>query len=131
MTGPADAMIRRPARPAAAAVAGLVVDALFGEMPALFRCAASRWCSPAARSPGSSAGSTAQPQRARAPRARHRHRDCAGRRAAALGWGLHRLCRASLVGAAIEACSIAVLLAQRSLFDHVWQIRRRYYVRLC
>jgi adenosylcobinamide-phosphate synthase len=39
--------------------------------------------------------------------------------AAAVGWGLHRLCRASLVGAATEVFAVAVLLAQRSLFDHV------------
>jgi adenosylcobinamide-phosphate synthase len=39
--------------------------------------------------------------------------------AAAIGWGVHRLCRDSLIGAAIEALTIAVLLAQRSLYDHV------------
>ena len=39
--------------------------------------------------------------------------------AAALGWGLHRLCRTTLVGAAAEAFAVAVLVAQRSLFDHV------------
>ena len=39
--------------------------------------------------------------------------------AAALGWGLHFLCRTSLFGAAVEAFAIAVLVAQRSLFDHV------------
>ena len=39
--------------------------------------------------------------------------------AAALGWGLGWLCRSSLLGAATEAFAVAVLLAQRSLFDHV------------
>jgi adenosylcobinamide-phosphate synthase len=39
--------------------------------------------------------------------------------AAALGAGLRWLCRATLVGAAAEAFAVAVLVAQRSLFDHV------------
>jgi len=39
--------------------------------------------------------------------------------AAAFGWVLAWLCRSSLLGAAVEAFAVAVLLAQRSLFDHV------------
>src|SRR5262249_42004116 len=39
--------------------------------------------------------------------------------AAALGWALHRVCRSSLLGALVEALAIAVLLAQKSLYDHV------------
>jgi adenosylcobinamide-phosphate synthase len=39
--------------------------------------------------------------------------------AAALGWGMRRLCRMSLAGAAAEALAIGVLLAQRSLYNHV------------
>jgi adenosylcobinamide-phosphate synthase len=44
--------------------------------------------------------------------------------AAGLGWGLHALCQTSLAGAAIEAFAVAVLLAQRSLFDHVAEVGR-------
>jgi adenosylcobinamide-phosphate synthase len=39
--------------------------------------------------------------------------------AAALGAALHVLCGENLVGAAIEALAIGLLLAQRSLFEHV------------
>jgi adenosylcobinamide-phosphate synthase len=39
--------------------------------------------------------------------------------AAAIGWEVHWLCRDSLPGAAIEALAIAILLTQRSLYDHV------------
>jgi adenosylcobinamide-phosphate synthase len=39
--------------------------------------------------------------------------------AALLGWVLHRLARGSLVGAIVEALAIAILIAQRSLFEHV------------
>jgi adenosylcobinamide-phosphate synthase len=100
--------------------AGLVVDALFGEMGALFRALphpvavagrAISWCERHLNRP---------------------KRSFAVRRvrgvltvivlvgaAAALGWGLRELCRTSLLGAIVEAFAIAVLLAQRSLFDHV------------
>ncbi len=44
--------------------------------------------------------------------------------AAALGWALQRLCRGSLIGALVEALAIGVLLAQRSLFDHVAAVAR-------
>jgi len=39
--------------------------------------------------------------------------------AAALGWVVAFLCRGSLLGAAVEAVLVAVLVAQKSLFDHV------------
>ena len=39
--------------------------------------------------------------------------------AAALGAGLHVLCSQDLIGAAIEALAIGILIAQRSLFQHV------------
>ena len=39
--------------------------------------------------------------------------------AAALGWALHLVCRGSLLGAAVEALAIGILVAQRSLFEHV------------
>jgi adenosylcobinamide-phosphate synthase len=39
--------------------------------------------------------------------------------AAFLGWAVHRLGRGSLVGAIVEALAIGILVAQRSLFEHV------------
>ena len=39
--------------------------------------------------------------------------------AAAVGYALDRLCRGSLIGAAVEALAIGVLLAGRSLYEHV------------
>jgi len=36
-----------------------------------------------------------------------------------LGWALHWLCRGSLLGAIVEALAIGILIAQRSLFEHV------------
>jgi adenosylcobinamide-phosphate synthase len=39
--------------------------------------------------------------------------------AAGLGWALHFLCRGSLAGAVVEALAIGILVAQRSLFQHV------------
>jgi adenosylcobinamide-phosphate synthase len=39
--------------------------------------------------------------------------------AAGLGWLLQVLCRRSLGGAVVEALAIGILLAQRSLYDHV------------
>jgi adenosylcobinamide-phosphate synthase len=39
--------------------------------------------------------------------------------AAALGWVLHTLCQMLVFGGAVEIFTIAVLLAQRSLFEHV------------
>ncbi|MBV8737945.1 MAG: cobalamin biosynthesis protein [Alphaproteobacteria bacterium] len=39
--------------------------------------------------------------------------------AGALGWSFQRLCRTTVAGAAAEAFVVAILVAQRSLFDHV------------
>jgi adenosylcobinamide-phosphate synthase len=39
--------------------------------------------------------------------------------AAGLGWGFHLICRMLVFGDALEVFAIAVLLAQRSLFEHV------------
>jgi adenosylcobinamide-phosphate synthase len=44
--------------------------------------------------------------------------------AAGLGLGLGRLLRASIVGWAVEALIVAILLAQRSLFDHVAAVQQ-------
>jgi adenosylcobinamide-phosphate synthase len=100
--------------------AGLAVDALTGDMPALF-----------ARLPHP----IAIAGRAVAFFDRKLNRDIRSdevRRvrgvitvvalvggAAALGWAVAELCRGSLAGAAVEILLIAVLVAQRSLFGHV------------
>ena len=39
--------------------------------------------------------------------------------AAWLGWAVHRLSRSSLTGAAVEALLVGILVAQRSLYQHV------------
>ena len=44
--------------------------------------------------------------------------------AAALGWVIEQLCRGSLAGVAVEILLIAILVAQRSLFDHVAAVAR-------
>ncbi len=44
--------------------------------------------------------------------------------AAALGWSIEQLCRGSVAGAVIEILLIAILVAQRSLFDHVAAVAR-------
>jgi adenosylcobinamide-phosphate synthase len=44
--------------------------------------------------------------------------------AAGLGWGLQFLCGRGLPGAVVESFAVAVLLAQRSLFDHVAEVGR-------
>ena len=44
--------------------------------------------------------------------------------AAALGWALERLLRTTLAGAFVEAAIIGVLIAQRSLYDHVLAVGR-------
>ena len=44
--------------------------------------------------------------------------------AAALGWSIKRLCHGSLVGMVVEILLIAILVAQRSLFDHVTAVAR-------
>jgi adenosylcobinamide-phosphate synthase len=105
--------------------AGLAVDALFGDMPALF-----------ARVPHPIviAG------RAIAFFDRRLNRDIrseSARRvrgvitvvvlvgaAAALGFAIAWLCRGSLAGSAVEVLLIAILVAQRSLFEHVAAVGR-------
>jgi adenosylcobinamide-phosphate synthase len=103
----------------------LIVDAVFGEMGPVFRAlphpvviagraidAAERWLN--------------RPQRSAGTRRLHGVLTVAAlvAAAAAIGWGLRRLCRASAPGAAVEVFAVAVLLAQRSLFDHVAEVCR-------
>jgi len=101
-------------------VAGLFIDALFGEMPAIFRHVPH---------PVIIAG------RAIAffdRKLNREHRSEASRfergivtvimlvgGAALLGLAVERVCRGRLIGAAVEAVLIAVLVAQRSLYEHV------------
>ncbi len=44
--------------------------------------------------------------------------------AGALGFAIRQLCRGSLAGAAVEILLIAILVAQRSLFEHVAEVAR-------
>ena len=99
---------------------GLVVDALFGEMRGVF---------------GRTAHPVALAGHAIAWFDRHLNRpirSAAARRvrgvftvivlvgaAGGLGWGVQLLCRDTLFGALVELLAIAILLAQRSLYDHV------------
>ena len=103
----------------------LIVDAVFGEMAALFR---------ALPHPVVLAGRVISEfeRRLNRPRRSERVRQVRGvltvltvvPLAAAIGWGLQRLCRDSSLGAAVEVFVVAVLLAQRSLFDHVAEVAR-------
>jgi len=105
--------------------AGLMLDALCGEMAPLFRLVPH----PVALA-GRAIG--AFERRLNRERRSGRSRRLRGVAtvlvlvggAAALGWGLHRLCRGSPLGAVLEAFAIAVLLAQRSLFEHVAEVGR-------
>jgi adenosylcobinamide-phosphate synthase len=101
-------------------VAGLVIDAVFGDMPALFRYLPH---------PVILAG------RAIAFFDRKRNRETrseTSRRergivtvivlvggAALLGLAVERVCRGNLVGGVVEAVMIAILIAQRGLYEHV------------
>jgi adenosylcobinamide-phosphate synthase len=103
----------------------MIVDAVFGEMALLFR---------SMPHPVVLAGRTIAGFERRLNRP---HRGDGARRfrgvltvvllvglAAAFGWGLQALCRARPLGGAAEAFAVAVLLAQRSLFEHVAEVRR-------
>ncbi len=100
--------------------AGLIVDALFGDMKPLFR---------AVPHPIVLAGRAISWFELHLNR---RRRSDGARRfrgvltvivlvgtAAAIGWAIQELCRTTALGAAVEAFIIAVLVAQRSLFEHV------------
>jgi len=99
---------------------GLIVDALFGDMRLLFHVMPH---------PIILAGRVIAWFEQRLNRAQ---RSAAARRfrgaltvivlvgpAAALGWGVQSLCRTTFIGAAAEAFVVAILVAQRSLFEHV------------
>jgi adenosylcobinamide-phosphate synthase len=101
-------------------LAGLAIDAAFGDMPAIFA---------RVQHPVVLAGSAIAffEKRLNRPTRSERSRRERGvvtvivlvGAAALFGWILHWLSRASLLGAAVEALAIAILIAQRSLFEHV------------
>jgi adenosylcobinamide-phosphate synthase len=101
-------------------IAGLALDAVFGDMPALFR----RIPHPVVLAGRAIAFCDRKLNREKRSEATRRQRGvlvliALVGAAAALGWALARLCRGSLIGAAVEAFLVAVLVAQRSLFEHV------------
>ena len=101
-------------------VAGLTIDALFGEMPAVFR----HVHHPVVLAGRAIAFFDRKLNRETRSEASRRDRgiitvvSLVGA-AAALGVAIERLCRGHLLGGAIEALLIAVLVAQRSLYEHV------------
>jgi adenosylcobinamide-phosphate synthase len=104
---------------------GLVLDALFGEMGPLFRTMPH----PVVIAGRAIAGVERRLNRAQRSEGARRFRGILTvivlvGVAGALGWGLQLLCRTSVMGAAAEAFAVAVLLAQRSLFEHVAEVGR-------
>ena len=101
-------------------VAGLVIDALFGDMPAIFRYVPH----PVVLAGRAIAFFDRKLNRETRSEASRRERGIVTAfvlvgGAALFGLIVERVCRGSLVGAVIEAVLIAVLVAQRSLYEHV------------
>jgi len=100
--------------------AGLVIDAALGDMPALFRYVPHPVVL-AGRAIAFLERKLNRPQRSE--RTRRERGVVTGvvlvGGAAGIGWVLQLACRGSLVGAAVEALAIGILLAQRSLYQHV------------
>ena len=106
-------------------IAGLALDAIFGDMPALFR----QVPHPVALAGRAIAFFDRKLNREKRSGAARRSRGVVTvvvlvGAAAALGWAIAQLCRGSLVGAAVEVFLVAVLVAQKSLFDHVAAVAR-------
>ena len=101
-------------------LAGLAIDAAFGDMPAVF----AHLPHPIAltgRAIGFFEAKLNRPQRSER---RRRERGIVTvvvlvAAAAGLGWALQWICRGSLAGALVEALAIGVLLVTRGLYDHV------------
>ena len=101
-------------------LAGLAIDALLGDMPALFA---------AVPHPVALAGRAIAvlDRKLNRPERGERRRRTRGiitvivlvAAASGIGWIVHLVCRGTLVGAAVEAFAVGVLLAQRSLDQHV------------
>jgi adenosylcobinamide-phosphate synthase len=101
-------------------LAGMVLDATFGDMPALF-VRVSHPVVIAGRAVAFFERKLNRPQRSER---RRRERGVVTVMvlvgvAAAIGWALQWVCRQAPFGAVVEALAIAVMLAQRSLFLHV------------
>jgi len=101
-------------------LAGLAIDAVFGDMPALF----ARIPHPivlAGRAITFFEAKLNRPNRSERSRRERGIVTLVGLvgAAAGLGWMLQLLLRGSLAGAAVEALAIGILVAQRSLFEHV------------
>jgi adenosylcobinamide-phosphate synthase len=106
-------------------IVGLALDAALGDMPALFRFVPHPVVL-AGRAIGFFERKLNREKRSEAVR---RGRGVVTvavlvGAAAALGWMVAFLCRGSLLGAAVEAFLVAVLVAQKSLFDHVVAVAR-------
>ena len=101
-------------------VAGLVIDALFGDMPMIFR----HIDHPVVVAGRAIAFFDRKLNRQNRSETSRRDRGIVTvillvAAAATLGLAIQRLCRGHLLGAVFEALLIAVLVAQRSLYDHV------------
>ena len=101
-------------------VAGLVIDALFGDMPMIFR----HIDHPVVVAGRAIAFFDRKLNRAIRSETSRRDRGIVTvillvAAAATLGLAIQRLCRGHLLGVVFEALLIAVLVAQRSLYDHV------------
>jgi adenosylcobinamide-phosphate synthase len=101
-------------------VAGLILDALFGDMPVIFRYVPH----PVVLAGRAIAFFDRKLNRETRSEASRRERGIVTvfvlvGGAALLGLTVQRICHGGLVGAAVEAVLIAVLVAQRSLYEHV------------
>jgi adenosylcobinamide-phosphate synthase len=113
-------MMSMTADPLLLLVAGLVIDALFGEMPAIFR----QIPHPVVIAGRAIAFFDRKLNREARSETSRRERGIVAvivlvGGAALLGLAVERVCRGRLIGAAVEAVLIAVLVAQRSLYEHV------------
>jgi adenosylcobinamide-phosphate synthase len=101
-------------------IGGLALDALFGDMPAIFR----HIPHPVVLAGRAIAFFDRKLNREVRGQASRRERGIVTvivlvGGAAVLGLAVERVCRGGLPGAAVEAIMIAVLIAQRSLYEHV------------
>jgi adenosylcobinamide-phosphate synthase len=113
-------MTAAAANPLVLLVAGLALDALFGDMPAVFRHVPH----PVVLAGRAIAYFDRKLNREARSEASRRERGVVTvvvlvGGAAVLGLIIERVCRGGLAGTAFEVVAIAVLVAQRSLYDHV------------
>jgi adenosylcobinamide-phosphate synthase len=104
-------------------LAGLAIDAVFGDMPAVF----AHVPHPVVLAGRAVAFFDRKLNRPERSDERRRERGVVTvvvlvGGAAGLGWVLHLLCRGSIAGAAVEALAIGILVAQQSLFQHVAEV---------